>query len=65
MGHMCKGHCQYYTCEKMPNAQKYQYCKRCTYCGVFLKTTQIRCPCCGIILRTKSRKKKLEISRYQ
>lgn len=58
MGRLCKGYCEDYTCQKIPNGQKYQHCKRCTYCGVFLKTVEVRCPCCGAILRTKPRTRK-------
>ncbi len=55
MGNVCRGYCVDYLCPRIENGKKYQFCKRCTSCGLFLKTTQVRCPCCGIILRTKPR----------
>ncbi|WP_420544577.1 hypothetical protein [Nitrosopumilus sp.] len=58
MGRMCRGYCADYPCSKIPNGDKYQFCKRCTYCGVFMKTLGVRCPCCGVVLRTKARGKK-------
>ena len=58
MGHSCRGYCVDYVCQGIPNGEKYEFCKRCTYCGVFLKTDQVRCPCCGVVLRTKPRNKK-------
>lgn len=59
MAHSCKGICIEYIYQKMKNSEKYNFCKRCTYCGIFLRTDQIHCPCCGIILRTKPRNKKI------
>lgn len=64
MGRSCRGYCLDYVCQGIPNGIKYELCKRCTYCGVFLKTTQVRCPCCGVTLRTKPRSKKLDKSYY-
>ncbi len=56
MGQVCKGICDRYTGEKIPNGLKYSSgYKRCTYCSLFIQTTEIRCPCCSVKLRTKSR----------
>ena len=61
MGRSCKGFCLDYVCKGIPNSEKYELCKRCTYCGIFLKTIQLRCPCCGVVLRTKPRGKKKQL----
>ncbi|MGI9566657.1 MAG: hypothetical protein ACR2LL_06550 [Nitrosopumilus sp.] len=58
MGRSCRGYCIDYVCQGIPNGIKYEYCKRCTFCGLFLKTEQVRCPCCKVILRTKPRNKR-------
>ncbi len=56
MGQVCKGICVRYTGEKISNGLKYSSgYKRCTYCSLFVKTTEIRCPCCSTKLRTKPR----------
>jgi len=55
MGQVCKGICDRYTGEKIPNGLKYSSgYKRCTYCCLFIQTTKIRCPCCSVKLITKS-----------
>ena len=59
MGASCKGVCIISKITKIPNSQKYQFgLKRCSWCEVWLDTTDIRCKCCKMILRTKSRNKK-------
>jgi len=55
MSASCKGRCVDYQCQKMKNGEKYLFCKRCTFCGIFISFDGIRCPCCKIILRTKPR----------
>lgn len=57
----CKGICQFHRIEIHQPKDKYKKGqKRCTYCGIFLETQDIRCPCCKSILRTRSRHKKNE-----
>ena len=52
----CKGFCEDYRGSKMPNGIRYANGqKRCTLCGLFLDTTNTRCPCCSVMLRTKPR----------
>ena len=56
MGASCRGICIRYQNNSVANNLKYQQgFKRCTFCGLFLKTTSVRCPCCNLILRTHSR----------
>ena len=59
MGASCKGVCALSKVNKIPNSQKYQFgLKRCSWCEVWLETSEVRCTCCKMILRTKSRSKK-------
>ena len=58
MARTCRDICRDYVCEKIQNGAKYKFCKRCTFCEMFLKTSEIRCPCCKVILRTKPRSRK-------
>ena len=59
MGYSCKGICEEYRGEKVPNGSRYETGqKRCSMCSMFLTIAKLRCPCCGAILRTKSRTKK-------
>ena len=52
----CKGICVSFKGIPMINSKRYESGqKRCSYCELFLKTPEIRCPCCKTILRTKSR----------
>ncbi len=56
MGQVCKGICIRYAGEKISDGLKYSSgYKRCTYCSLFVKTIEIRCPCCSAKLRTKPR----------
>ena len=56
MGQVCKVICIRYTEEKIANGLKYSSgYKRCTYCSLFVKTIEIRCPCCNAKLRTSPR----------
>lgn len=59
MGSMrCKGLCQSNKIGSIKQKGNYnQGQKRCTICGVFMKTDQIRCPCCNYVLRTRPKKK--------
>lgn len=62
MGYCCKGICEEFKGEKVPNGSRYEIGqKRCSMCSMFLTIVSIRCPCCGVILRTKSRTKKVSI----
>ena len=59
MGFVCKGFCDDFRGEKIPNGSKYEYGqKRCTFCGIFMTVDSCRCPCCSSILRTKARSKR-------
>ena len=66
MGASCKGICLEFEPTRIPNARKYQEgLKRCSWCDIWFKTEEIRCPCCRMILRVKargSRTKKMEVS---
>ena len=58
MGASCKGICLMIEQEKIPNALKYKSgMKRCSWCEVWLKLDETRCPCCRMKLRTKARGK--------
>ncbi len=58
MGRTCRGICIYSKGDSISNGKRYASGqKRCTYCSLFLKTYDIRCPCCKTILRTKPRSK--------
>ena len=58
MGASCKGICFELKSSGIPNSKKYQFgLKRCSWCDVYLATTEVRCPCCRMILRTKARNK--------
>ena len=59
MARSYKGYCIDYLCQKIKNGEKYKFCKRCSFCGVFLNTTEIRCPCCKVVLRTNPRNGKI------
>jgi len=59
MGYSCKGICDDFKGEKIPNGSKYEFGqKRCTLCSVFLSFSGVRCPCCSVLLRTKPRGKR-------
>lgn len=59
MARMCKGICHWYKSNSIQYKYKYQSGhKRCTYCEVFLDTSENRCPCCSTLLRTRSRQNK-------
>ncbi len=59
MGYSCKGVCEEFKGDKIPNGSKYEYGqKRCTLCSIFLSVSGIRCPCCSVLLRTKPRSKR-------
>jgi len=59
MGYCCKGVCEDFKGEKIPNGSKYEYGqKRCSLCSIFLTVQGVRCPCCSAMLRTKSRNKR-------
>ena len=56
MGRTCKGICQMYKAESVPNKIRYEVGqKRCTFCGIFLEIDETRCLCCKAVLRTKAR----------
>lgn len=56
MAPSCRGLCSRYQSTNFGNLQKYEdgY-KRCSFCSIFMKTNNLRCPCCALKLRTKSR----------
>lgn len=59
MGYSCKGVCDDFKGEKIPNGSKYEFGqKRCTLCSIFLNVPGVRCPCCSVLLRTKPRGKR-------
>nr|WP_083879805.1 MULTISPECIES: hypothetical protein [Nitrosopumilus] len=59
MAFSCKGICDSLMEEPVPSGLRYKLGqKRCTLCGIFVKTTNLRCPCCNARLRTRSRNKK-------
>ncbi len=59
MGFVCKGFCDDFKGEKIPNGSKYGYGqKRCSLCGIFMTVDGVRCPCCSSLLRTKARSKR-------
>jgi len=59
MGFSCKGVCDSFKGEKIPNGSKYDHGqKRCSLCSVFLMVQGARCPCCSVILRTNPRGKR-------
>lgn len=61
LGRTCKGICEMHKAEPIPNRFRYELGqKRCTFCGLFFATSDIRCPCCKAVLRTKPRGKKVE-----
>ena len=61
LGRTCKGICQLYQAESIPNRFRYEFGhKHCTFCGLFFAISDIRCPCCKAVLRTKPRGKKME-----
>lgn len=65
MAATCKGICEMFKSEDVSMKLKYQEGqKRCTFCGIFLKFSGIRCPCCRTILRTKSRAKYSELKEF-
>ncbi|MGI9567418.1 MAG: hypothetical protein ACR2LL_10465 [Nitrosopumilus sp.] len=58
MGRRCIGICVRYKSTSISNGLKYKLGqKRCSYCGLFMDTENVRCPCCKVILRTKPRNK--------
>ncbi len=60
MGRTCKGLCVIMKADSLPNRLRYVLGqKRCTFCGCFFSTEDIRCPCCKAVLRTKPRSKKM------
>lgn len=59
MGYSCKGVCEEFKGDRIPNGSKYEYGqKRCTLCSIFLSVSGVRCPCCSVLLRTKPRGKR-------
>lgn len=59
MGRTCRGICEMH--EAVPASNKIRYeigQKRCTFCGIFIATSDARCMCCKAVLRTKPRSKK-------
>ncbi|EGG42295.1 hypothetical protein Nlim_0943 [Candidatus Nitrosarchaeum limnium SFB1] len=60
MGKTCREICVDSKGIPMSNSKRYENGqKRCTFCGLFLETSEVRCSCCKGMLRTKSRGKKL------
>ncbi|MGI9566522.1 MAG: hypothetical protein ACR2LL_05855 [Nitrosopumilus sp.] len=58
MGRTCIGICIRYKSMRVANRLQYQLGhKRCTHCGLFMNTGEIRCPCCKAVLRIKPRNK--------
>ena len=56
MAASCRGICTRYRVDMVANQPKYRRgLKRCSFCEIFLKTVQVRCPCCRLILRTRPR----------
>lgn len=54
----CKGICESLAADSVPNKMRYKLGhKRCSYCGIFFSTEDVRCPCCKAALRTKPRGK--------
>jgi hydrogenase nickel incorporation protein HypA/HybF len=65
MGRTCRGICIYSKGVPMSNGKRYENGqKRCSYCGLFLETSEVRCPCCKTILRVKSRSKNQKSDMY-
>lgn len=59
MGFLCKGVCEEFRGEAIPNGSRYNYGqKRCSMCDLFLAVPSVRCPCCGVVLRTNPRGKR-------
>ena len=59
MGFSCKGVCDVFKGDKIPNGSKYsQGQKRCSLCSIFLIVQSTRCPCCSTVLRTNPRGKR-------
>ncbi|QDI89511.1 hypothetical protein Nisw_08235 [Candidatus Nitrosopumilus sp. SW] len=59
MGFSCKGVCEDFRGESIPNGSRYNYGqKRCSLCSLFLTVPSVRCPCCGAVLRTNPRGKR-------
>ena len=59
LGRTCRNICKKYQADPVPNKIRYEIGqKRCTFCGIFLSTEDVRCMCCKAVLRTKSRSKK-------
>lgn len=66
MAASCRGICAYIQGMPMTNGQRYKSGqKRCTFCSLFLDTSEIRCPCCKTILRTKSRSSTSQQKQFQ
>jgi len=56
MARTCRGVCVEYESHKTEKGKKYyEGRKRCSFCELFVKTNEIRCPCCNTVLRTKAR----------
>ena len=65
MGRSCRGICIQLAAESVPNKIRYQVGhKRCSFCGIFFSTPDIRCPCCKAALRTKPRGKKGKVNQF-
>ena len=56
MSASCRGLCSRFESKQFGNIPKYANgFKRCSYCDVYMKTSDLRCPCYALKLRTKSR----------
>ncbi len=64
IGMRCKGLCQTWKLGTIKLTGRYNRGqKRCSICGIFLKTKKIRCPCCNYVLRTRPKNKKKEFTK--
>ena len=59
MGRTCNNICERHKTAPAPNRIRYEiWQKRCTFCGIFVISTDARCMCCKAVLRTKPRSRK-------
>ena len=59
LGRTCRNVCKRHQADPVPNKIRYEIGqKRCTFCGIFLNSQDVRCICCKAVLRTKPRSKK-------
>ena len=59
LGRTCRNIYKRHQAEPVPNKIRYEIGqKRCTFCGIFLNSEDVRCMCCKAVLRTKPRSKK-------